>query len=130
MALMSPFKYRLSLIKRALSLDNDIVYEVLLHHKANLPNSGVSVSWVKDGGYIVGTIHVGQDTFMTQGRTAKEFVEMVNDALYAAFNIPPEYAQALGGDYRLTPPDDEFRKLNDAAVRESSIRFGHVEVPA
>jgi hypothetical protein len=130
MAIMSPLRYRLSLIKRALSWDNEIIYEVLAHHRLNLPNTNIQVSWVKDGEYIVGTIKAGTESFMTQGRTAKEFVEMVNDALYAVFGVPPEYAQALGGDYRLVPNDEEFQKLNNAAVRESSLKLGHLEVPA
>ncbi len=130
MAPMSPWRYRLHLIKQALSWDNEIVYEVLIHHQANLPNQNVQVSWERDDKYIVGTIKVGDDTFMTQGRTAKEFIEMVNDALYATYNIPPEYAAQLGGNFRLTPPKEEFEKLNNAAINESSIRFGHVEVPA
>lgn len=127
---MSPLRYRLSLIKRALFSDNETFYEVLVHHKANLPNKDVMVAWERDVDYIVGKIKVGNDIFVAQGRTAKEFVEMVNDTLYAAYSIPLEYAERLGGDYRLTPSEEEFKKLNNSAVSSSNLNFGHVEVLA
>jgi hypothetical protein len=127
---MSPFKYRLYLAKKALFGDNEIVYEVLRHHQSNLPNKNVQVSWDRDEQFIVGRIKIGDDLLMTQGRTAKEFVAMVNDAIYAAYDIPVRYAEALGGAYRLTPPKEEFDRLNDRAVNKSSLNFGHDEVTA
>jgi hypothetical protein len=127
---MSPFRYRLHRAKKALFGDNEIIYEVLMHHKANLPNSGVKVEWERDGKFIVGTIRVGTDEYMTQGLNAKEFVEMVNDVLYAVYDVPLEYAEQLGGDYRLTPSLEEFARLDNATVMKSTMNFGHVEVPA
>ncbi|MBN1585686.1 hypothetical protein JW899_04980 [Candidatus Uhrbacteria bacterium] len=118
------------LIRKALSWNDKIVYEVLVHHRANLPNKNIHVSWEKDGEFIVGTIRIGKDEFMTQGKSAREFVEMVNDAIYAVYDIPPEYADQLGGNFRLLPNEDDFRKLDDAAVRKSSLDFSHLEVPA
>ncbi|MFH1047625.1 MAG: hypothetical protein V1738_04950 [Patescibacteria group bacterium] len=130
MPLMSPIRYKLHLAKQALFGDGDIVYEVLSHHKDNLPNSNVEVSWVRDGEYIVGEIKIGNDSLMTQGRTAKEFVEMVNDTIYAAYDIPVKYAEALGGAYRITPSAEEFSRLNDIAVQKSRMDFGYIEVTA
>lgn len=120
---LSPFKHRLALIKDALSWNDNLIYEVLLWHRRNLPSQGIEVSWTRDGEYIVGSIQVDGSTFMTQGKTAQEFVEMVNDALYAAYNVPLRYAQQLGGLYRLLPSEQEFARLNDVAVEKSSINF-------
>lgn len=130
MSLMSPLRYRLHLAKKALFGNKEIIYEVLLCHKHKLPNTAVQVSWEKDGEYIVGKIHLGNDYIMTQGRSATEFVEMVNDAIYAAYNVPVEYTQELGGSYRITPPEQEFKRLDDVAVEKSVMNFGHVEVTA
>lgn len=127
---MSPFRYRLHRIKDALFGDNEIIYEVLIHHKANLPSSGVHVAWERDGGFIVGKVLVDGDTFIAQGRSAKEFVECVNDALYAAFKVPIKYAEALGGDYRLTPPENEYRDLNNESIKKSRLVFGLVPTTA
>ncbi len=126
MALMSPFRYRLFLLKQALSWRDGIIYEVLIHHKENLPAQGLQVSWERDGDFIVGSIVVDGETYMTQAKTAKEFVEMVNDTLYAVYKVPPIYAAQLGGDYRLTPKPVEFEKLNNAAIKKSRMDFDAV----
>ena len=85
---MSPIKYRLHRIREAIFGDNEIIYEVLINLKANLPNTGVQVAWEREGNFIVGKILVGGETFVAQGRSAEEFVEEVNDTLYAAYSIP------------------------------------------
>lgn len=127
---MSPFRYRLHRTKEVLFGDNEIIYEVLIHHKANLPSNGVQVAWERDEEFIVGKVFVDGDTFIAQGKSAKEFVECVKDALYAAFNVPTKYAEALGGDYRLTPPENEFRDLNNKAIKKSRLVFGLVPTTA
>jgi len=127
---MSPIKYRLHRIREAIFGDNEIIYEVLINHKANLPNTGVQVAWEREGNFIVGKILVGGETFVAQGRSAEEFVEEVNDTLYAAYSIPLKYAERLGGDYRLIPPRQEFEDLNNEAIKKSNLVFGQVEVPA
>lgn len=130
MALMSPIKYRFHRIKEAIFGDNEIIYEVLIHHKAKLPNTGVRVSWEREGDFIVGKILVGDESFVTQGRSAQEFIEGVNDTLYAAYGTPLKYAEQLGGDYRLTPPKQEFEALNNKAIKKSILAFDYVQVPA
>ncbi len=127
---LSPLQYRWSLVKKALFGDHEIIYEVLVHHKNNLPAKNVEVSWQRDGEYIVGTIMTGGETYMTQARSAQEFVEMVNDALYAAYEVPQEYAQQLGGYYRLMPSADEFNRLNNVAIKKSSLNFDRTAIAA
>ena len=127
---MSPIRFRLHRIKEAVFGDGQIIYEVLIHHRNRLPNRDVKVSWERDGEFIVGKVSVGDDVFIAQARSAKEFVEEVNDTLYAAYRVPINYSEKLGGNYRLTPPGREFDALNDKAVQKSSLSLGHVEVPA
>jgi len=84
----------------------------------------IGVSWQRDGKFIIGSITVDDgDEFMTQAKSAKEFVEMVNDAIYATYEIPAEYIPLLGGLKRIKPPASEFKKLNDAAVKKSAMVF-------
>jgi hypothetical protein len=123
MALMSPFRYRLHRIKEAIFGDDTIIYELLVHHKERLPSSEVRVAWEREGDLIVGKVFTDKNVFIAQGRSAKEFVECVNDALYAAYEVPAIYAERLGGDYRLTPPKKEFEALNDKAVKKSDLIF-------
>lgn len=124
MALMSPLRYRWHRIMDAIFGDHEIVYEALIHYKYNLPSTGVQVSWEREGDYIVGQVLVEDGgVVIAQGKSPKEFIGCVNDALYAAFKIPMHYAEALGGDYRLTPPEKEFKDLNDKAIKKSRLVF-------
>lgn len=130
MTLMSPLRYRLHLAWKVLFGDNKIAYEVLMHHKANLPNSGVEVAWERDGEFIVGRVRTSDTEFIAQGLNAKEFVEMVNDATYAVYEVPLEYSEALGGDYRLIPSQEEFEQLDDKNVIRSVAHFRHIGASA
>ena len=130
MALLSPGHYRLHRIKEAVFGDDEIIYEVLISHKDRLSNKDVRVAWEREGDFIVGKIRVDDDIFVAQGRSAKEFVQEVNDTLYVAYGVPLTYAERLGGSYRLIPSKQEFEALNNKAIRKSNLVLGHVEVPA
>lgn len=119
---MSPLRYRLHRIKEAVFGDNEIIPEVLINHRYKLP-SNIRVSWERDGAFIIGTVVANGEEFFAQGKSAKEFVECVNDAIYATFGIPVKYAEALG-DYRLMPPKAEFERLNNQAIKKSNLIFG------
>lgn len=123
MTLMSPFRYRLHRIKEAIFGDDEIIYEALLNYGNKLPSKGVIVSWERDGDFIVGKILADGQTFIAQGRSAKEFVEEVNDTIYAAYSVPMKYAERLGGGVRLMPPAKELEALNDKAVKKSSLNL-------
>lgn len=123
MALMSPLRYRLHLVWNALPWNKEeVIPEVAEVHVQNLPKH-VEVSWERDGEMIVGTISLDGDAIMTQAESAKEFVEMVNDAIYTACNIPNLYVPVLGGLTRVHPTDEEFTKLDNASVKKSSPYF-------
>lgn len=82
----------------------------------------LEVEWFRDGKFIVGRIKADGYEFMTQALSATEFVEMVNDALFAAYQIPKEYFEALGLR-RFQPSKEEFIRLNDVAIEKSQISF-------
>ena len=69
------------------------------------------------GSLIVGEISVDGETFFAQGHSAKEFIECVNDAIYATFETPVKYADALGYG-RLKPSSAELASLNNQAVKK------------
>ncbi len=123
MSVLSPIQHRWDLVKESLFGDQEIIWEVLVCYRDKLPSNDVQVSWTRDGEFIVGEIVAGGHMFYTQGRTAQEFIEMVNDAIYAVYEIPLKYAKQLGGNYRLMPSEADFEKLNNAAVKKSIIRF-------
>ena len=122
MPVLSPIKYRLSLLRDILFGDQEIIGEVLVCEQNKLLGKNVQVSWQRDGKYIVGSIFMDGQKFMTQARSAKEFVEMVNDAIYAVYDVAPKYARQLG-NYRLIPSQNEFEKLNNTAVKKSAFNF-------
>ena len=82
----------------------------------------IKVEWFRDGRFIIGRIKADNCEFMTQALSAAEFVEMVNDGLFAAYEIPQEYFEALG-PRRFQPSKEEFTRLDDADVKKSQISF-------
>lgn len=123
MPVLSPFKYKLSLIKEAIFGDSEIIFEVLECYANKLPGNEVRISWDREKDYIIGYIYEGNGRYIVQAKSAQEFVEMVNDVLYAAYDVPSKYAKQLGGYYRLRPSQKEFDKLNNAAIKKSSFNF-------
>lgn len=93
-----------------------------------LPDS-IEVDWQRDGKYIIGKIKAGDKKFMTQAVSAKEFVDMVNDALFVVYKIPDEYFKALESR-KFKPLPEEFKAMNNAAIKKSKIEFSKVAVPA
>ena len=88
--------------------------EVLFACVNKLPEN-IEVSWEREDGLIVGTIRADEGhEFMTQGRNAKEFIEMVNDAVY---DVPIEYYDLLEKYKAYVPPSDEMAKLADTSYR-------------
>lgn len=118
MALTSWLKKAINSIKtRRLSLEAATAY----FHK--LPNE-VDVHWFREGDFIVGEIRAdGKNTFLTQALSAKEFVEMVNETLFAAYEIPEEYFDVLQQQKRFIPPPAAFEQLKDIAIKKSELSF-------
>lgn len=85
----------------------------------------LEVKWERDSvdNFIVGWISDGKKEFMTQGKDAKDFIEMVNDAVYTYFDIPEDYVHALSKLRTYNPPTTEMEKLADKSIKERSFRF-------
>lgn len=83
----------------------------------------IKVEWQRNGKLIVGEITAEKNKFMTQGYSGKEFVEMVNDAVYTMYDVPEDYRHAVRQSRAYNPSQDEQQKLEDAGVKKSSITF-------
>ncbi|MBI2637098.1 MAG: hypothetical protein HYW81_02810, partial [Parcubacteria group bacterium] len=83
----------------------------------------ISVDWFRDGGFLVGRITAGDASFMTQARSADEFIEMVNDALFTVYEIPRAYADVLMRHKRFEPSSGQLARLEDASVPGARIGF-------
>lgn len=81
----------------------------------------IQVEWFRDGSFIIGKVIAGDKEFMTQGRDAKDFVEMVNDAILTAFEIPEDYLEIVKKARIYKPSLGEINKLNDRNVSHSRI---------
>jgi hypothetical protein len=80
----------------------------------------IEVSWFRDGKYIIGHINAEGNKFMTQGRNADEFIDMVNDAVFAVYEIPQEYFGILSPK-RFKPKSNEYEKLKNADIATGEI---------
>lgn len=87
-----------------------------------LPDS-LQVSWFKDGKYIIGEVEADGEKFMTQAVSAKEFVEMVNDALFVTYKIPEKYFDVLLASKKFMPTKDQFEAMDNIAITKSNIEF-------
>ncbi|NQU77443.1 hypothetical protein HQ544_01980 [Candidatus Falkowbacteria bacterium] len=96
--------------------------EVLEAYFNKLPDK-LSIRWVRDGKYIVGKINADGQEFMTQAKSAREFVYMVNDALFAMYEIPEEYLDVLQDRKSFKPNAKQLEELNDAAIKQSDMSF-------
>ena len=97
----------------------EIYEEAAIAYFNRLPNS-VQVSWFRDGKFIVGRITADGQELMTQAFSAKEFVEMVNDAVFSFYGIPKEYFKVLDKK-KMHPSKEGFDRLNDAAIQKSTM---------
>lgn len=84
----------------------------------------IRVSWEKhDNGFIVATIQTDRGEFYTQGRNPKELIEMVNDAIFTAYDVKEEYRPELSKHKFFKPTAEEWSHLNDAATKEHAMQL-------
>lgn len=81
----------------------------------------ITVDWERDGDFIVGRVSAGDNKFVTQGKSADDFVEMVNDAIYTSFGIPLEYFEDIRNVKPFYPPIEERRKLEDLNIKGNTL---------
>lgn len=121
---LSPITHRLKIFFSKFK-SSDIIEEVLDCYEQKLPEK-IGVTWERqEDGYLVGNIIINQGgekhEFFTQGQSAQDFIEMVNDAIYAYYEIPFEYTKYLGGYGRYTPPATQMQQLKDEHISKSFI---------
>ena len=109
--------------------NKEVIPEAFWAYFNRLPKK-ISVEWFIDGKFIVGRIDAYVDKFMTQGVSADEFVEMVNDTLFSFYEIPSEYFEVLKNKKSFIPKPEEYEKLNDVAVVKSKMGLEKKELVA
>lgn len=85
-----------------------------------LPDN-IQVSWERDEGMIVGRVTIDGQEFYTQGKNPKDFIEMVNDALYTIYGIPFDYIEDIGKMKAFRPTKEELKKLYDGRIPKSDF---------
>ena len=117
MSIFRSIKYKLTnFFSEPLSRE---AFEAYYHR---LPND-IEVKWFRDGDFIVGKIKAGDSEYMTQGRSADDFVDMVNDSIITVFDIPSSYYDLLRQTHTYLPDGDQMHKLRNASVKNSVISF-------
>jgi len=124
MSSISPVKYKINSAKKnflaRLFPQNYIFKEALECYLTRLPKD-ISVKWRRDErGFIVGKIIVNDNEFVTQGKDAKDFIEMVNDTIFSVYEIPTEYINKIGKNYFI-PSVEQLEKLKDKSIKESFL---------
>lgn len=113
----------LNVIKKLFLPKRELYREAFDAYLNRLPEE-IEVSWRRDGDFIVGQVKAEDGTsFMTQAYNADEFVEMVNDALFAVYGIPKEYSDSLMMVKKFLPKREAFEQLNDSSVPAASMGF-------
>lgn len=100
--------------------------EALEAYFFRLPNA-IQVSWFRDGKFIVGKVNAGEHEFMTQGKNADDFMNMVNDAIYAVEDIPEDYIDVIQKMRTYKPPATEEAKLRNNQVANSVMALNKQE---
>ncbi|MCX6746494.1 MAG: hypothetical protein NTX00_05825 [Candidatus Parcubacteria bacterium] len=98
-----------------------IYIEVAEAYWHKLPEE-IEVKWFRDGEYIIGKITADGHDFMTQGKDARDFIDMVNDAVFSVYEIPKQYFDVLNAK-RFYPKQEALMKLND-----NKISFGEINL--
>lgn len=124
---LSPLKHRFKVLRAKviarIAPQKNLFRESFDCYNQKLPKN-VNVNWKReDDGYIVGNVNADGYEFMTQGKNAKDFIEMVNDAIYATYEIPPQYILLLGGYKRYFPKPHQLEELQDESITNASFRF-------
>lgn len=116
-------------LKRIFGFRPTLDHEAFYAYLNKLPEA-IQVSWCRDGDFIVGDIVADGYKFMTQAKSAEEFIEMVNDSLLTVYEIPKEYFDALLRVRTFIPNPKEYEELNDASIKKSNFNIDRRRVLA
>ena len=81
----------------------------------------IEVSWVRDGKHIIGNVIADENKFTTQGESAEDFIEMVNDSIYTVNGIPFEYIDIIKKNKAYNPPAEVLSQLKDLDILKNTI---------
>lgn len=114
----SPFQRKLMNLREKF-LPSELYREEAIAFAGRLPHR-IEVKWVRDGKFIIGNIIDGDETYLTQAKSAKELVDMVNDVIYSVYGVKQKYFKVLGENkYRPTPK--EFSRLSDRTIPQAEM---------
>ncbi len=109
------FKLIKTLIKK-----EKINQEAFCAYLDRLPDN-INVSWFRDGKYIVGKVIAGDKKFTTQGLSANDFIEMVNDSVFTVYDIPKEYFGIISVNKIYLPNKEQRAKLDNKNINYASF---------
>lgn len=92
--------------------------EVVEAYLDRLPDV-IEVGWIRNDDFIVGKVKAGEHTFMTQGKNAQDFIDMVNDGVVMINRVPKDYRAIILKTY--IPPLEEVAKLENKDIKEAYI---------
>lgn len=85
-----------------------------------LPDS-IQVQWKRDGVFIIGNIITDDFAFLTQGKGADDFIDMVNDAVMTIYDIPDDYLKVVKKARSFTPKPEELSQLKNGEILKATI---------
>lgn len=119
-----PFRTTLEKFLRKIGVIEPLYPEALVAYYHRLPNT-ITVNWFRDGQYIIGRINAEGYEFATQALSPEEFVEMVNDAVFAVYEIPGAYFEFLK-EKQFKPSTEALANLQNTSIPSSSMSFQKV----
>ena len=91
----------------------------------------IQVSWKRDeDGLLVGRVSIGNnrdDSFWTQGKNVKDFLYMINDAVFIALDFKPEYIPVFHRMISYAPTEGILKRLSDESMKEGSFGISKSE---
>jgi len=115
----TPFIRKLENLKERF-FPSEIIQEEFIAFSHSLPD-GIKVSWKREGKFIIGKITDDDNIYYAQAKSAKDFVEMVNDVIYSVYGIKLQYYKSLGENRYFPNDSEEFERLNNKAIKKSEI---------
>lgn len=97
---------------------------MIQYYVNQLPDQ-IQISWKRDDdGFLIGRVSIGNnrdDSFWTQGKNVKDFLYMINDAVFIALDFKSEYIPEFHRSIFYTPNEGILKSLNDASIKEGSF---------
>ena len=99
----------------------DMSPETILAYNERIPEE-IDISWFRKGKRIIGIIITPDFTCTIRAKSAKEFVSVINEKIYLAYNIPIRYI-ALDCIEKFIPDPTEYERLENQHIQATSIGY-------